>query len=137
MEPLKTYSDFIAEGLHDIDIPEILYHATLKSRLKSIKEKGLGASSRKMWSFSSPGVVCLTDDENCAFDFVYESEYAEEHDVDEENIIVLKINTNSLDKNLFVKDENFNTDEGFSICYKGIIPFSCVEAVLTYNDIAQ
>lgn len=117
----------------DFELPQYLYHATYKPFLKSIKEKGLGNTRRKMWSDSKgKGVVYLALDKDVAYSYAETAEWlddVEDYDKYADNIIVLKIDTNKLDKSKFFKDENVLNDDS-TIEYHGIIPFDAIVEVM-------
>jgi len=117
----------------NLNIPKYLYHATYKPFLKSIKEKGLGNTKTKMWSDSVAGVVYLADDEDVAYSYAETSEFldeVEDYDKYADNIIILKIDSNKLDKTKLKKDANvIDGDSTFE--YHGTIPFEFVEEVIT------
>lgn len=120
-----------------------LYHATYKPFLKSIKEKGLGNTKRKMWSDSVRGVVYLADDENVAYSFAENAEWldgVEDYDKYADNIIVLKIDASKLDHEKLKIDSNIvlgNNEEPHTYEYHGIIPFSYVVDILEESYINE
>jgi len=121
-----------------LEIPKYLYHATYKPLLRKIKEQGLGGkSSRRMWEDSKKGVVYLAKDK---YDSISYAEVALENPPEslemriekedwENNIIVLKINTDDLDKTKFKLDQNVKDNEGDLFEYHGIIPFEFIELI--------
>lgn len=117
----------IAEDLKRI--PEKLYHATYKQFLKSIQQKGLGNTKRKMWSDSRAGVVYLADDPWVAESYAEESEWVDDReDPDKylDNIIILEVDTSKLDATKIFVDKNVLLDEGEENAtweYHGIIPW--------------
>jgi len=117
----------------DFELPQYLYHATYKPFLKSIKEKGLGNTGRKMWSDSKGrGVVYLALDKDVAYSYAETAEWlddVEDYDKYADNIIVLKIDTNKLDKEKLFIDENV-LDNDSTVEYHGIIPFTSVVKVI-------
>lgn len=127
--------DFIRKIIEEsfnnkIELPEFLYHATYRPLLKKIEQEGLGGkSSKKKWSDSKKGVVYLALDP-----YVAES-YAESVDIDEfdlpedwlDKIVILKINTSNLDRNKFNIDQNVLDNQGDTLEYDGIIPWSAIE----------
>lgn len=127
----------LVESLYN-EIPSKLYHATYKQFLKSIKEKGLGNTKRKMWSDSKRGVVYLADDPDVAYSYAEISEWVEERDNYDDyidNIIVLEVDTNKLDKSRFNIDSNVHLEDGENNStweYLGIIPW---DAISIYQDI--
>ena len=110
-------------------IPEKLYHATYKQFLKSIQQKGLGNTRRKMWDDSVRGVVYLADDPWVAESYAECSEWVDEQDDPDaylENIIILEINTTKLDESKFEVDKNVILEPGEENStweYHGIIPW--------------
>lgn len=116
----------------DLDIPQYLYHATYKPFLKSIKEKGLGNTRRKMWSDSKRGVVYLAKDKDVAYSYAENAEWlddVEDYDKYADNIIVLKIDTSKLDKSKLFDDENVLDDDS-TVEYHGVIPFDTVVEII-------
>lgn len=122
----------------DSEIPSKLYHATYKQFLKSIREKGLGNTKRKMWSDSKRGVVYLADDPDVAYSYAEISEWVEERDNYDDyvdNIVVLEVDTNKLDKSRFNIDSNVHLEDDETNStweYVGIIPW---DAINIYQDI--
>ena len=113
--------------------PKYLYHATYKPFLESIKEKGLGNTERTMWSDSVRGVVYLADDADVAYSYAEISEWLD--DIEDyakyaNNIIVLKIDSDKLDRTKLKRDDNVIYDCG-TFEYHGIIPFDFVEEIIT------
>lgn len=100
-------------------MPSVLYHATYKQRLKSIKLNGLGAGGKRNWTDSKRGVVYLALDPHVA------ESYAETalDDLDADwDIVILQVSTNGLDPNKFHLDSNVQDNEGDTVEYHGIIP---------------
>ena len=130
----KTKKEQSKENV-DFEVPQYLYHATYKPFLKSIKEKGLGNTNKKMWSFSKgKGVVYLALDPDVAQSYAEEAEWLDELDDDKydkyvDNIIILKIDTSKLDKTKLFSDENVLDDDS-TLEYHGIIPFNAVVEVI-------
>ena len=107
------------------NIPQFLYHATYKPLLKKIKEKGLDTKdSRKAWEDSIPGYVYLALDPYVAESYAEESEMVPESWLD--NIIILKIDTNKLDKSKLFTDQNVQDNEGDTLEYRGVIPWEAL-----------
>ena len=112
----------------DTNVPDKLYHATHKDYIESIKKNGLGNTNNKKYSDSKQGVVCLADDPWVA------QSYAETTDLDDvdlewedEDIVILEIDSNRLDMNRLFVDKNVLLDEDeepSSWEYHGIIPWS-------------
>ena len=111
----------VAEGL-DQDMPSVLYHATYKPRLKSIKLKGLGAGGKRNWEDSQRGVIYLALDPNVAESYAETSDMVPEEWLDQ--IVILKISTAGLDPNKFGIDSNVQDNSGDTVEYHGVIPVS-------------
>ena len=103
-----------------LKIPSILFHATFKPLLASIKEKGLGATENTNWEDSKPGVVYLAADYDVAESYAESAEKVPEEWLSQ--IEVLSIYTPSLDVNLFKRDSNVQ-DGKDTFEYHGIIPW--------------
>ena len=117
--------------------PKKLYHATYRPFLKSIQQKGLGNTKRKMWSDSKRGVVYLANDPWVAESYAEESEWVDERDDPDkyfDNIIILEIDTSKLDATKLFVDSNVLLDEDEENAtweYHGIIPW---EACKIFED---
>ena len=105
-------------------IPEILYHASYRPLLRSIKLNGLGGkgSEAKKWEDSKPGVVYLATSQEVAESYAEASDAVTNEWLDE--IVVLKIKTGKLDPSRFSIDHNVLDNEGDTLEYYGIIPSS-------------
>ena len=102
-----------------------LFHATYKPLLKKIKEQGLDTRmSKKTWEDSVPGYVYLALEPDVAFSYAESSEEVPEDWIDE--IIVLKIDKESLNQNQLFIDQNVMDNEGDTLEYRGIIPWESV-----------
>ena len=119
--PNCVKNEGVAEGL-DQDLPSVLYHATYKPRLKSIKLKGLGAGGKRNWEDSQRGVVYLALDPNVAESYAETSDMVPEEWLDQ--IVILKISTAGLDPNKFGIDSNVQDNSGDTVEYHGVIPVS-------------
>lgn len=119
-------------------IPSIMYHATYKALLPSIRRDGLVRGSRKNWDISNNYIYLSTDEDN-AYSYAETSEIVPEEWLDE--IVVLKIDTSKLNKNKFDIDHNINygyDDEvdvedpytWIEYQYEGDIPSSAIIDVL-------
>jgi pyrimidine deaminase RibD-like protein len=113
--PKQKLSENAAQNL-----PSVLYHATYKPRLKSIKLKGLGAGGKRNWEDSQRGVVYLTLDPNVAESYAETSDMVPDEWLD--SIVILKIATAGLDPNKFHIDSNVQDNTGDTVEYHGIIP---------------
>jgi len=112
-------NESVAEGL-DQDLPSVLYHATYKPRLKTIKLKGLGAGGKRNWEDSKRGVVYLALDPNVAESYAESSDMVPDEWLDQ--IVILKISTAGLDPNKFYIDSNVRDNAGDTVEYHGVIP---------------
>lgn len=97
----------------------VLYHATYRKNLKSIKEHGLGARQRKNWDISESGVTYFTVDPSVAYSFCECAENVSDATLDS-GIIVFAVDTIYLDKSKVRIDSNIK-DDIKSYCYSGII----------------
>lgn len=135
----QEYDDLLTESFKESieNIPKKLYHATYKPFLKSIQQKGLGNTKRKMWADSELGVVYLADDPWVAESYAEIAEWPEDQedpDAYYDNIIILEVDTAKLDSNKLFIDENVLLDEGEKNStweYHGIIPW---EACKIFED---
>lgn len=106
-----------------LEIPEFLYHATYKALVKKIMQKGLGGQTRKNYEDSADGIVYLAYDPYQAESYAEMSDMVPESWID--NIVILQISTNGLDKSLFAIDRNNQCCD--TLEYKGIIPVSNIK----------
>ena len=117
-----------------VNVPKYLYHATYKPFLNSIKKKGLGNTNKKMYTDSKgKGTVYLALDPDVAISYAETAEWlddVDDYDKYADNIIVLKIDTQSLNQSNFYIDDNVIDNEGDTIEYHGIIPFSSVVDII-------
>lgn len=115
-----------------VDIPEILYHATYKPLLSKIKQNGLDTTkSKKAWEDSKPGLVYLATDIDVAGSYAEASDMVPDSYLD--NIIVLHIDTSKLDKSKLNIDKNVQDNEGDTLEYSGVIPFSAISKITKYS----
>lgn len=111
----------VAEGLNQ-GIPSVLYHATYRPRLKSIKLKGLGAGGKRNWEDSKSGAIYLALDPNVAESYAESSDMVPDEWLDQ--IVILKISTAGLDSSKFSIDSNVQDNAGDTVEYHGVIPVS-------------
>jgi len=122
----------IKEEIDKMQIPQYLYHATYKPLLKKIKEFGLDSSrGRQLWDDSVKGYTYLSDDKDYAASFA-ESTDAEIPDSWIDNIIILTIDTNKIDKEKLFIDTNNTDEQNSTFEYHGVIPFSSIVKVENY-----
>ena len=119
--PADELRQGVAEGLEQ-HVPPVLYHATYKPRLKSIKLKGLGAGGKRNWEDSRRGVIYLALDPNVAESYAESSDMVPDEWLDQ--IVILKISTAGLDPNKFNIDGNVQDNEGDTVEYHGVIPLT-------------
>lgn len=101
--------------------PKVLYHATYKPLLASIKKNGLGGkgSERKKWEDSVHGVVYLAVNADIAESYAESSDFVPEDWLDE--IVILKIDATKLNPDLLKIDANVKDNDGDTLEYHGII----------------
>lgn len=85
-------------------------------------KNGLGATKQTYWSDSKPGVVYLSINEDVAISYAEANEKVPDDYID--NIVVLKIDFNVLDTDYLYIDENVQDNDGLTLEYHKIIPFS-------------
>jgi len=114
------------EEIEETNIPPVLYHATYRALLRSIKKTGLGGkgSERKRWEDSIHGVVYLATDPNVAESYAEASETVPDEWLDD--IVILKIATAGLNPSLLKMDQNVQDNEGNTLEYHGVIPLSSI-----------
>jgi hypothetical protein len=110
---------------------DILYHATYKPLLKKIQADGLDTTkSKKAWEDSKPGLVYLAKDIDVAGSYAEASEMVPDSYID--NIVVLHIDESKLDPNKLSTDTNVQDNEGDTLEYAGVIPWSAIVKVTKY-----
>ena len=110
------------------NFPQYLYHATYKPLLKKIRKKGLDtSSSKRAWEDSVPGYVYLALDPYVAESYAEASEMVPESWLDK--IIILKIDTNKIDKSNLFLDQNVQDNEGDTLEYRGVIPWESIVGI--------
>jgi hypothetical protein len=108
----------ITESLNKI--PKYLYHATYRPLLRRIKKQGLDSNlGKKNWDFSINGYIYLAIDPDIAESYAESSEEVSEDWLDE--IIILVIDTDKIDKSKLFIDKNVKDNEGDTLEYRGII----------------
>lgn len=105
-----------------VEVPSMLYHATYRPLLRSIKVNGLGGkgSERKKWEDSKPGIVYLATSPEVAESYAETSDVVSDEWLDE--IVILKIRTENLDPSKFSLDRNVIDNQGDTLEYHGVIP---------------
>jgi hypothetical protein len=115
----------------ELNIPEVIYHATYKHLLDSIIANGLGhpdGKPQKMWSGSDSTMVYLALDIDVALSFAETAEEAEDDWLD--NVIVIAVSTNNIDLTKLRLDPNILDNEGDSFIYEGVIPHTAFKRVM-------
>ena len=111
---------------------DILYHATYKPLLAKIQASGLDTSkSKRAWEDSKPGLVYLAKDIDVAGSYAESSEMVPDSWID--NIIVLHIDASKLDPSKLSIDRNVQDNEGDTLEYDGVIPWSAIVKVTKYS----
>jgi hypothetical protein len=134
-EELSETTDYSrGEELEETNIPSVLYHATYRALLRSIKKTGLGGkgSESKRWEDSIHGVVYLATDPNVAESYAEASETVPDEWLDD--IVILKIATAGLNPSLLKMDQNVQDNEGDTLEYHGVIPLSNISM---YESISE
>lgn len=114
----------------------ILYHATYRKRIRSIKEFGLGAKQIKNWSISEDGVVYLATDPNVAASFCETAEDVSDS-VYDSGIVVLAIDSRVLHNMRLRKDENIKDDSSKCFKYTGVINPSWIHVISKGNNMGR
>lgn len=138
MKHLKLFEEFITEefeygqiAINEAKVPSILYHATYKPLLVKIKRDGLDTTkSKKAWEDSEPGLVYLATDIDVAGSYAEASDAVPDSYID--NIIVLHIDVSKLDQTKLSTDKNVQDNEGDTLQYRGVIPYSAIVKVTPY-----
>lgn len=142
---MDLFSQIVKEFLIEEKMPGVLYHATMKYKLPSIKKYGLGGKMpfKRYWDYEGTIYknitrgVFLDEDADCAYDYVDTSDemenYEEKYDKKPE-IIVFEVSIKNLDLSKLEMDQNnlsnFDDEENTkSYFYKGIIPFQFLKRV--------
>jgi RNA:NAD 2'-phosphotransferase (TPT1/KptA family) len=113
---MKTFREYIEQ----ISLSKILYHATYKPFLKSIKKNGLTPNTTKNYEDSKDNVIYLAKDKNVAESYAETSDKVPKEYLDQ--IVILKIKTDNLDKVKFNIDGNVKNNKGDTLEYQGVIP---------------
>ena len=115
------YQEEINENVN----PQILYHATYRPLLKSIKQHGLGGDkAQAKWEDSKPGVVYLSTDPDVAESYAESSDVVPEEWLD--TIVILKIDASKLDQSKLMTDQNVLDNSGDTLEYHGVIPVNLI-----------
>lgn len=129
MKRIHTFESFLNEK---VDVPKILYHATYKPLLNKIKQDGLDTTKgKKAWEDSKPGLVYLARDPDVAASYAESADMVPDSYLD--NIIVLHIDTAKLDLTKLSIDKNVQDNEGDTLEYSGVIPFSAISKITKWD----
>lgn len=118
---------------------KFLYHATYFRYLDSIKKHGLGGSIiNKSWNDAIDGVVCFAHDEDEAESYAECADIIEDDESILDEIIVLQIDSDYLDKNLLFTDSNLLTENGMlygtdipaPLEYHGVVSFEAIKQII-------
>ena len=100
-----------------------LYHATYEDLIPSIERFGLGGSSSGYeWTDSKEGVVYFASSPEVAISYAEANDDVPESWLD--NIVVLKVDSNKLDQDKLMHDQNVQDNDGSTYEYHDVIPFS-------------
>lgn len=132
----KLFKPRISKLMNENLFPAVLYHGTYKPLLRSIKQHGLGGkgSENKRWEDSTHGVVYLASSPDVAESYAESSEAVPDEWLDE--IIILSIQTTSLDKSKLQLDQNVQDNLGDTYEYVGVIPMSAI-SLGNYNKLNE
>ena len=120
----------LEESAHaHLSVPPVLYHATYRPLLRSIKRGGLGGpgSEKKKWEDSIHGAVYLALDPHVAESYAETSDSVPDDWLDE--IVILQISTAGLNPSKFMLDRNVRDNAGDTVEYHGIIPLSNISVL--------
>lgn len=130
MDEYDAYGNQIMEYLNESviseQVPKKLYYATFSKLLRKIKKCGyLGNSPYKSWSDSNNKYVYLSTDPDKAYSYAEttldDCNNERLYDMlEDDDIVILEIDTKYLDKNKLFRDENV-VDGETTYQYKGII----------------
>jgi len=118
--------DILQEKLTQ-QVPAMLYHATYKSLLPSIKKAGLDTrKSALAWEDSKPGIVYLANDPDVAESYAEAAEEVSD-EIYDSGIVILKIPVKDLDMSKLHDDRNVLEDDSDTYEYHGQIPWSKIQ----------
>ena len=107
---------------------DMLYHATYKAHLASIKKNGICPQKKHNYDECMENVVYLAYDKDVARSYAETSDEVPEEWLD--NIVILEVDSKGLDITKFQKDLNLlDGGEITSVAYKGSIPFELCKIV--------
>ena len=113
-----------------------LYHATYRPLIRSIKKHGLGGkASRYRWCDSKDGVVYLATDAGVAESYAEVNEEVPEEWTDD--IVIFCVDSDSLDNDKLFIDDNVLDNDGSTLEYHGVIPYSALRVVDVLDERVQ
>jgi len=119
-----------------IEVPEYLYHGTFKPLLDKIKSEGLRIEGTvKNYSDSEEGLIYLAKTFEEAEAFAEVSEAVPDEWIDQ--IVVLKIDTDKLDKSKLADDPNVRDMEVMTFIYPQDIPPEALEAMMPSSGLDE
>ena len=138
---MKTLKEYLLEEKKN-NIPNKLYHATIRQRLSDIKKYGLGGKipKNRLWDYKGTeyenikqGFFVDIYPEN-AYDYIISSDevWDKYEDFDEDrDMVVFEIDTKDIDLSKLSIDKNdtSNDEEPHSYFYDGIIPFEKLKKI--------
>lgn len=108
-----------------LDKKEYLYHATFKKFLPSIQRSGLGNKNRILWDESKRNKIYFATDPDTARSYAEVAlDFPSNSDLNEDDIIILRVDTLKLDKTKLSLDENVIDNDGSTLEYQGIVPYA-------------
>jgi hypothetical protein len=131
---VDEFEYFLLYGLDEsvteaVEVPKYLYHGTFKPLLDKIKSEGLKIEGTvKNYSDSEEGLVYLAKTPEEAEAFAAVSETVPDEWIDQ--IVVLKIDIDKLDKNKVEEDPNVRDTEVMTYQYSQDIPPEALEVII-------
>ena len=117
---------YVNEALKQ-NVPAMLYHATYKSLLPSIKKGGLDTrKSALAWEDSKPGIVYLANDPSVAESYAESAEEVSD-EIYDSGIVVLEIPVKGLTIGKLHDDRNVQGGNSNTYEYHGQIPWSKIK----------
>jgi uncharacterized protein (DUF302 family) len=122
MKYIKTINEALTQ-----QTPKMLYHATYKALLPSIKKNGLDTrKSALAWEDSKPGIVYLANDPDVAESYAEAAEEVSD-EIYDSGIVVLKILTKGLNLKNLHDDRNVKGGNSDTFEYHGQIPWNSIK----------
>ena len=121
-------------------LPHILFHATYVAYLDDIKREGLRPGVHRNWEWSAPDSVHLSVIPDIAYGYTHDAMDAN-WEAQRSGVILLSVNTDLLDPELFARDPNLpgNHWSSAGFLYKGVIPPAAfkVMGILEEKDLSE